>query len=119
MSVAQINSLTVTYGPKVAVSNLTCTIPEGCVGLLGPNGAGKSTLIKALLGFLTPASGGGNVLGHDISRDGLAIRLNVGLMPEMDCHIPGMSAVEYVAYAGELCGMPREQAMRRAHEVLE
>jgi ABC-2 type transport system ATP-binding protein len=40
-------------------------------------------------------------------------------MPEQDCHIPGMSAVQFVAYAGELSGMPPAQAIRRAHEVLE
>jgi ABC-2 type transport system ATP-binding protein len=40
-------------------------------------------------------------------------------MPEQDCYIPGMSAVMYVSYVGELAGMPSEQALRRAHEVLE
>jgi ABC-2 type transport system ATP-binding protein len=40
-------------------------------------------------------------------------------MPEQDCHIPGLSAVQFVAFAGELAGMPPEQAVRRAHEVLE
>jgi ABC-2 type transport system ATP-binding protein len=43
----------------------------------------------------------------------------VGLMPEQDCHIPGLTAVGFVAYAGELAGMPADQAIRRAHEVLE
>ncbi|MBA3725697.1 MAG: ABC transporter ATP-binding protein [Armatimonadetes bacterium] len=119
MAVAEVNSLTVKYGDTVAVSNLTCTVPEGCVGLLGPNGAGKSTLIKALLGFIEPASGGGTVFGRDISTDGLSIRMDVGLMPELECYIPGLTAVEYTAFAGELAGMPREQAMRRSHEVLE
>jgi ABC-2 type transport system ATP-binding protein len=119
MLVADLKGLTVAYGDKVAVSDFTCTIPEGCVGLLGPNGAGKSTLIRALLGFVEPSSGTGTVLGKNISTDALDIRMNVGLMPEMDCHIPGMTAVEFTAYAGELSGMPREQALRRAHEVLE
>ncbi|HET6644794.1 MAG TPA: ABC transporter ATP-binding protein, partial [Fimbriimonadales bacterium] len=91
----------------------------GCIGLLGPNGAGKSTLIKALLGFIEPAAGGGKVFDHDITTDGLWIRMNVGVMPELDCYIPGLTAVEYTAFAGELAGMPREHAMRRAHEVLE
>ncbi len=107
------------YGQKVAVSDFTCVIPEGCVGLLGPNGAGKSTLIRALLGFVEPSTGTGTLLGHNIATDALQIRMDVGLMPEMDCHIPGMTAVEFTAYAGELSGMPREQALRRAHEVLE
>jgi ABC-2 type transport system ATP-binding protein len=119
MQVAELRGLTVAYGDKVAVQDFTCTIPEGCIGLLGPNGAGKSTLIRSLLGFVDPLSGSGTVLGHNIATHPLEIRMNVGLMPEMDCHIPGMTAVEFTAYAGELSGMPREQAIRRAHEVLE
>ena len=119
MPVAELNGLTVAYGSKVAVSNFTCTIPEGCVGLLGPNGAGKSTLIRAMLGFIEPTAGSGTLLGRHIVSDALEIRMDVGLMPEMDCHIPGMTAVEFTAYAGELSGMPREHALRRAHEVLE
>ncbi|HEU4752755.1 MAG TPA: ABC transporter ATP-binding protein, partial [Armatimonadota bacterium] len=87
--------------------------------LLGPNGAGKTTLLKTLLGFLRPAGGGGNVLGLDVGREGLRIRQRVGLMPEQECHIPGMNAVSFVEYAGELAGMPSAQARRRAHEVLE
>lgn len=119
MLVAQVSGLTVKYGNTVAVRHLSCEVPEGCVGLLGPNGAGKTTLIKALLGFVVPSEGTGSVLGRNIYRDALEIRVHVGLMPELDCHIPGLSAVEYVAYAGELSGMPRSQAIRRAHEVLD
>lgn len=119
MPVAAISNLTVKYGAKTAISDLSVEIPEGCVGLLGPNGAGKTTLIKALLGFIQPASGRGTVLGLDIARKGLQIRQRIGLMPEQDCYIPGMNAVTFVAYAGELAGMPGSQAMRRAHEVLE
>lgn len=119
MAVASIRGLTVKYGQFTALHDLTVKIPEGCIGLLGPNGAGKTTLIKTLLGFVEPASGEGEVLGADIRTEGTLIRQRVGLMPEQDCHIPGMSAVAFVAYAGELAGMPGAQALRRAHEVLE
>lgn len=118
-SIATVTGLTVRYGSKTAVEDLTVTVPGGCVGLLGPNGAGKTTLIKSLMGFLKPASGSGSVLGMDIGSQGIAIRRRVGLMPESDCHIPGMNAVTFVAYCGELTGMPADQALRRAHEVLE
>jgi ABC-2 type transport system ATP-binding protein len=118
-TVATIRNLTVRYGDFTALSDFSCEVPEGCTGLLGPNGAGKTTFIKTLLGFVEPAEGEGTVLGFDIRSEGRAIRQKVGLMPEQDCHIPGMSAVQFVAYAGELAGMPREQAIRRAHEVLE
>ncbi len=114
-----INNLTVRYGSFVALNDFSCDIEPGCTGLLGPNGAGKTTLLKTILGFVKPASGGGNILGLDLHSDGKAIRQRVGLMPEQDCHIPGLSAVGFVAYAGELAGMPADQALRRAHEVLE
>jgi len=119
MAVADFRSLTVRYGSFEALRDFSATIPEGCIGLLGPNGAGKTTLLKTMLGFISPASGEGQVLGADIRNEGPLIRQRVGLMPEQDCHIPGMSAVQFVAYAGELAGMPQEQALRRAHEVLE
>jgi ABC-2 type transport system ATP-binding protein len=119
MAVATLSNLTVRYGPRTVIPTLTIEVPEGSVGLLGPNGAGKTTLIKTLLGFLSPVSGGGTILGLNVASQGLRIRQHVGLMPETDCHIPGMSAVAFVAYTGELAGMPSSQALRRAHEVLE
>ena len=119
MSVAQIQNLTVRYGSFTALNGFSCDIPEGCTGLLGPNGAGKTTLLKTLLGFVQPAGGSANVLGLDIRSKGKEIRQRIGLMPEQDCHIPGMSAVQFVSYAGELAGMPGDQALRRSHEVLE
>jgi ABC-2 type transport system ATP-binding protein len=119
MPVATLSGLTVRYGKKTAVNDLTVDVPSGCVGLLGPNGAGKSTLLKTLLGFLKPAAGQGSVLDCDIATQGMAIRQRVGLMPEIDCHMPGMNAVTFVAFAGELAGMPGSQAMSRAHETLE
>ena len=119
MSVATTSELTVRYGSFTALEGLTVDIPDGCVGLLGPNGAGKTTLIKTLLGFVAPSGGRADVLGLDIGNGGRDIRQRVGLMPEQDCHIPGMTAVGFVAYAGELAGMPAPQALRRAHEVLE
>ena len=58
------------------------------------------------------------VLGLDVAESPLEIRARVGYMPESDAHIPGMNAVSFVAYCGELAGLPRVDAMQRAHEVL-
>src|SRR5258708_36101742 len=102
MAFATFSHLTVRYGSKTAVNDLTVEIPEGCVGLLGPNGAGKSTLLKTLLGFLKPAAGGGSVLGLDVATQGSDIRQRGGLRAESDCHIPGMNAGTLVAFAGLL-----------------
>ena len=106
------------FGTTPALDNLSLEVQGGAVGLLGPNGAGKSTLLKTLLGFVEPNQGTAAVFGLDVQKDPLGIRRQVGYMPEDECLIPGMNAVQLVAYAGELCGMPRRDAMQRAHEVL-
>jgi ABC-2 type transport system ATP-binding protein len=110
--------LSVRYGRNAALSDVTAQFPQGAVGLLGPNGAGKSTLLKALLGFLVPEQGAMKVLGLDVATAPLAIRERIGYMPESDAHIPGMNAVSFVAYCGQLSGLPATDAMQRAHEVL-
>lgn len=106
------------YGKIQALSGVDLSLGDGACGLLGPNGAGKSTLLRILLGFLKPDRGEGRVLGYDIRRDQFAIRRLVGYMPEDDCLIPGLDAVTFTAYFGELSGMPRQEAMKRAHDVL-
>jgi len=112
------DDLTVRYGLVEALAGVSGSFPTGSLGLLGPNGAGKTTLLKTLLGFLTPAGGGIEAFGFDPRREALEVRRRLGYMPEADCHVPGMSAVAYVAYAGELSGLPRPEAISRAHEVL-
>lgn len=106
------------YGKIKALDGVELELPKGAIGLLGPNGAGKSTLLRILLGFLIPERGKGNVLGYDIKSQQSLIRRFVGYMPEDDCLIPGLDAVSFTSYLGELSGMPRQEAMKRAHEVL-
>src|SRR5262245_36090660 len=106
------------YGSQRALHEVTLTLPPGRIGLLGPNGAGKSSLLKVLLGLLRPSSGEGNILGLDIVSAGVELRWLIGFMPEADSLVPGLRGAEYVALAGELYGMPRREAQRRAHEVL-
>ena len=116
--IVTLDGVTVTYGVQRALQDVTTAFVPGAVGLLGPNGAGKSTMIKALLGFIVPTQGRMHVLGHDVATSPLQIRSRVGYMPENDAHIPGMNAVTFVAYCGELSGLPQVDAMQRAHEVL-
>ncbi|MGH9336774.1 MAG: ATP-binding cassette domain-containing protein, partial [Vicinamibacteria bacterium] len=74
--------LTVRYGSREALSSLDLTVEPGIIGLLGPNGAGKSTLLKTLLGFIEPAYGRAEVLGHRVSRAATELRRHLGYFPE-------------------------------------
>jgi ABC-2 type transport system ATP-binding protein len=106
------------YGTFLALDGVSFRLAPGRIGLLGPNGAGKSTLLKILLGLLPASSGTVRVLGRDITHDGTALRRMIGYMPEAEGLVPGLSGVDFVSLAGELYGMPRREARRRAHEVL-
>src|SRR5512138_2263291 len=116
--VVDLSNVTVSYGRSAALADVTAAFPRGAVGLLGPNGAGKSTLLKSLLAFIVPTQGTMRVLGHNVADSALDIRRRIGYMPESDAHIPGMNAVSFVAYCGQLAGLPPADAMQRAHEVL-
>ena len=113
-----LENVNVVYGTNAALRNVSAVFPPGAVGLLGPNGAGKSTMLKSLLGFIAPKSGRLEVLGMNVADRPLDVRARLGYMPENDGHIPGMNAVTFVAYCGQLAGLPKADAMQRAHEVL-
>jgi ABC-2 type transport system ATP-binding protein len=117
-TLVEFSDLQVTYGLVEALSAVSGTFTAGPTGLLGPNGAGKTTLLKTLLGFLTPDQGGIQAFGLDPRFEPLEVRRRIGYMPEVDCHISGMTASAFVAFAGELSGLPRDEAISRSHEVL-
>ena len=114
----EIRDLAVSYGMVQALSGVSAVFERGPTGLLGPNGAGKTTLLKTLLGFLSPDRGKLVAFGLDPAVQPLEVRRRLGYMPEQDCHLPGMTAAAFVAFAGELSGLPRDEAISRAHEVL-
>jgi ABC-2 type transport system ATP-binding protein len=115
----ELHHVTRRFGSLLALDDVSLRVMPGRIGLLGPNGAGKSTLLKLIMGLLPPTSGTGTVLGQPLGgHDNPSLRRRIGFLPEADALVPGLTGVEYVALAGELCGMPRKQAQRRAHEVL-
>jgi ABC-2 type transport system ATP-binding protein len=109
--------LTKRYGSIIAIRDISARVHGRIIGLLGPNGAGKSTLLKSLLGLI-PYEGRARVLGLEARTQSREIRDRVGYMPEQEALLTGMSAVEICTYAGELSGLPRTEAMQRAHAAL-
>ena len=117
--IIETNALVKHYGALVALNRVDLSVPPGPIGLLGPNGAGKSTLIKCLLRLHSITSGTARLLGKDVLVEGREIRKRVGYTPEQDCHIPGMAGCEFVTYCAQMCGLPFQDARRRAHEMLD
>jgi ABC-2 type transport system ATP-binding protein len=94
------------FGGKVALADLTMTVPRGEVfGFLGPNGAGKTTSVKLLLGLLKPTSGEAWLLGRPIGD--LQTRRHIGYLPELFRYQAWLSAREVLALHCELAPLPR------------
>jgi ABC-2 type transport system ATP-binding protein len=116
--VIDLDGLQVHLGGRPILKGLTASLKGRCIGLLGPNGAGKTTLLHTLLGFYPSSGGTARVLGRDIRTQMREVRALLGYMPENDSFIAGMSGVRFVRMMAELSGVPSNQAIERAHEVL-
>ena len=116
--ILETSDLVVRYGRNEALKGISLRFDHGSLGLLGPNGAGKSSLLRVIFGLIRPARGTARVMGLDTSRDGARVRAGCGYMPESDCHIPGLSGLEFTAFCGRISGLNASDAKRRAHEVL-
>lgn len=107
------------YGSHTALRDVTLRLEPGSIGIVGNNGAGKSTLLKILLGLLTPTAGGGALLGRPLGGGGRDLRGLIGYLSETTAVVPLLGGAEFVALSGELYGLPRRDARRRAHETLD
>jgi ABC-type multidrug transport system ATPase subunit len=117
VAVVEVRGLSKRYGSVQALRSVDLAVERGCTGLVGSNGAGKSTLLKLLLGLIAPDTGDASVLGHDVASDPLGVRAQVGYLPEGAC-LPGdVTAADFVAFMGQLGGLPPRAARERAAEV--
>jgi ABC-2 type transport system ATP-binding protein len=117
VSLLRARDLTKSYGSVRALDGISFEIEEGITGLLGSNGAGKTTSLKLFMGLIHPDSGSVEVLGDD-TRGSPEYRERIGYAPEHDCLPRGVSAAEFLAYMGEVSGLPRAAARLRASDVL-
>jgi ABC-2 type transport system ATP-binding protein len=100
----EVGDLSVWFGPKVALSELSCSFGPGVTGLLGPNGAGKTTLMRAMTGLLGPNTGTVRVLGRDPRAD-RSVQRSLALVPEDEAVPPGLTARQLVRYVARLHGI--------------
>ena len=82
------------YGRRTVLDGVSLEVLPGITGLVGPNGAGKSTLVRVMLGLVRLAAGTVRVFGLDPQRAPRAVRQSIGVVPEDECSVPGLSGVE-------------------------
>jgi ABC-2 type transport system ATP-binding protein len=118
--VIEVRELTRRFSGITAVDSVSFTIERGeIVGFLGPNGAGKTTTLRMLTCFLPPTSGTARIAGHDIHRDPMAVRRNLGYLPESVPLYADMRVDEYLKYRAQLKGVPRGEIRTRMLRVAE
>ena len=116
----EIRDLRKVYGDKAAVDGLTLSVPQGCFfGFLGPNGAGKTTTIKMLMGLAPPTSGTIQLLGMPMPERSLAIKQQIGLVPDESMLFDHLTGGEFIEFVGRIYGLERSTARARADELLE
>jgi ABC-2 type transport system ATP-binding protein len=98
--------LTKKYGVATAVDGISLTVQSGEVfGLLGPNGSGKTTTILMMMGLTEVTAGTAEVLGMSPTRDPLAVKRQIGYMPDAVGFYENMTARQNLLYTGRLAGL--------------
>jgi ABC-2 type transport system ATP-binding protein len=115
--VLEIRGLTKRFGDRVALDDLTMSVPPGqVVGLLGPNGSGKTTAMRIVFGVIEPDRGEVRYRGGPVGPE---VRRRFGYMPEERGLYPDMRVRDQLVYFARLAGLSRERAALRADALLE
>jgi ABC-2 type transport system ATP-binding protein len=108
------------YSDVTAVDHLDLEVRKGeIIGLLGPNGSGKSTTLKMILGLVKADSGSINVLGINVSDDPMAVKKQLGYVPEAPRVYEFLTGLEFLDFAGDIYGMKLDEKKKRIDEFLK
>ena len=114
----EVRNLVKKYGNHLAVDHLDFTIEAGRIyGFLGPNGAGKSTTMNIMTGYLGATEGEVLIDGHDILKEPEEAKKRIGYLPELPPLYMDMTVREYLQFAAELKGIPRQKRQEAITEV--
>jgi len=119
-SILEVQNLVKKYGGVTAVKGISFDIKEGEIfSLLGPNGAGKTTTISMLSTLYTPTSGDATIDGHSITKDPMAVKQVIGVVPQEIALYEDLTAKENLLFWGQMYGLSGKSLNSRVDEVLE
>jgi len=107
------------FGSTVAVDDVSFHVKRGeIIGLLGPNGSGKTTIMRILTGFFPPTSGHARVGGLDVETESIAVRRQIGYLPESVVLYPDIPVARYLRFCGEVKDLRGAKLSARVEEVI-
>ena len=119
-SMLEARNLVKKYGDFTAVNGISFEIKAGEIfSLLGPNGAGKTTTISMLSTLYVPTSGEATVGGHSITKEPMAVRNLIGVVPQDLALYEDLTARENLSFWGQMYGLSGKTLNSRIEEVLE
>ena len=119
-NILEVQNLVKKYGDFTAVKGISFDIKEGEIfSLLGPNGAGKTTTISMLSTLYTPTSGDATIGGHSITKDPMAVKQVIGVVPQEIALYEDLTARENLLFWGQMYGLSGKSLTSRVEEVLK
>jgi len=123
MSSIEVVGLTKTFGPLIAVDDISFEVEDGQVfGFLGPNGAGKTTTINVLCTLMRPTKGKARVAGYDVASQRNAVRQSIGLVfqdPSLDDQLTAYENLLFHAHVYSVSGSERARRIEEALHVVD
>jgi ABC-2 type transport system ATP-binding protein len=118
-ALVQIDDVTKSFGHKVAVKNVTFSVPSGQIcGLLGPNGAGKTTLFRLLMGILKATEGKLVIDGRDAFEERVEVKRLIGFLPDEPVFYSYLSGEEVLELSAAMHGLDASATMIRIAPLL-
>jgi ABC-2 type transport system ATP-binding protein len=115
----EVTELRKVYGSHAAVDGLNLVVPAGSFfGFLGPNGAGKTTTIRMLVDLAPPTSGTIRMLNLPMPEQALAIKRQIGLVPDESILFDHLTGPEFLEFVGRMYALDRGMAQERAGELI-
>lgn len=116
----EVENLSKTYGATQAINNVSFNVEKGTIlGFLGPNGAGKTTTMRILTGYIPATQGSAKVAGYEVHENPMAVRKNIGYLPETPPLYPDMSVEDFLSFVAKIKGVSSGDRTDKVQKAME